>query len=217
MKKLIPALLVMFLFSGCMTLLNIKLPDGVYVVGDFTNGVPKPEYKMELQGGVYTLELSSSVLTFENNIAWYQVVMVVDGKPMKASSGIPIWSEKIGDTITIYASSDLMEDGTAKGVGDSEKETGPWYCAGNFNNWTLEEMTYQNGKFVLETGCFVTSGQTIEYKIARNSDWIPYEEQFDGVSYNAGYGENAVFVADKDGTLVIEFDPRFSLLKAYVK
>ncbi|WP_048810869.1 hypothetical protein [Thermotoga petrophila] len=217
MKKIIPALLLITFLSGCMTLLNIKLPDGVYVVGDFSNGVPSSEYKMALQGDFYTLELPSSVLSFENDIAWYQVVVVENGKPVKTTSEIPLWKQLVGATVTIYATPNLMENDTAKGVGDSEKETPPWYCAGDFNNWTLEEMTYQDGKFVLNTGRTVSSGETIQYKIARNTDWTPYEEQFDGTSYEAGYGKNATFTADKDGTFVIEFDPKTSTLQAYVE
>ena len=117
-----------------MTLLNIKLPDGVYVVGDFSNGVPSSEYKMALQGDFYTLELPSSVLSFEDDIAWYQVVVVENGKTVKTSSGIPLWKQLVGTTVTIYATPDLMENNTAKGVGDSEKEKSPWRCAGSFNN-----------------------------------------------------------------------------------
>nr|WP_155982635.1 MULTISPECIES: hypothetical protein [unclassified Thermotoga] len=217
LKKLILSLLLIMILSGCMTLLNIKLPDGVYVVGNFSNGVPNPEYKMALQGDFYTLELPSSALNFENDIAWYQVVVVENGKPVKNTSGIPLWKQLVGTTVTVYATPNLMENDTAKGVGDSEKETPPWYCAGDFNNWQHEEMTYQDGKFVLNTGYSVSYGETIKYKIARNTDWTPYEEQFDGTSYNARENQDAVFTADKDGTLVIEFDPKTSTLQAYVE
>ncbi|PLV57209.1 hypothetical protein AS006_02640 [Thermotoga sp. SG1] len=217
MKKIISALLLVVFLSGCMTLLNIKLPDGVYVVGDFSNGVPNPEYKMTLQGDFYTLELSSSVLNFENDIAWYQVVVVENGEVVKTSSGIPLWKQLVGDSVTVYATPNLMENNTAKGVGDSEKETPPWYCAGDFNNWAPEEMTLQDGKFILNTGYTISASETVKYKIARSEDWKPYEEQFDGTSYNAGYGMDATFTADKDGTLVIEYDPRTSTLQARVE
>jgi len=217
LKKLIPAFLLIVFLSGCMTLLNIKLPDGVYVVGDFSNGVPSPEYKMTLQGGFYTLELPSSVLNFENDIAWYQVVVVENGEVVKTSSGIPLWKQLVGESVTVYATPNLMENNTAKGVGDSEKETPPWYCAGDFNNWAPEKMTLQDGKFILNTGYTISSGETVNYKIARSEGWKPYEEQFDGTSYNAGYGMDATFTADKDGTLVIEYDPRTSTLQARVE
>ncbi|HOA17912.1 MAG TPA: hypothetical protein PKI47_08380, partial [Fervidobacterium sp.] len=91
---------------------------------------------------------------------------------------------------------------------------------GSFNNWTLEKMTYDATEkiYYLEKSVNLT-GPTVEYKIARRADWKPYELQFDGQTYNAGYGMQATFVSPKTGavTLVFRYDPKFSILTCQLK
>lgn len=206
-----------------MKLFNLSLEPGIYVVGEWNNWIPTENDRMYLNNGIYEIELPVASITFSpgsnGNIGWYKVVYVGTNET-KIQSSIPVWQENLGvaTSITIYASPDLMRDGFAFGAGDSEKETGDWYCAGEFNNWQLAPMNKIDGKFVYTLEISVNQGDSFYYKIARNLDWKPYEEQFDGKNYNAGYGQDAYFVADKSGTsIVIEYDPKLSILKAYVK
>lgn len=227
MKKyilFISILISVFLFFGCMSLFNLSLEAGIYVAGDWNNWVPTDLDKMTLsEDGLYIFELPVSSITFSEgstgNIGWYKVIYVSPAET-KIQSSVPIWKENLEDatSVTIYASPNLMHDGYAVGAGDSEKETGDWYCAGDFNDWTLTKMTKNGEKFVYEASKDVYKGDSFYYKIARNTDWKPYEEQFDGKNYKAGYGQDAYFVADKSGSsIVVEYYPKLSILKAFVK
>ncbi|WP_287925396.1 ABC transporter substrate-binding protein [Kosmotoga pacifica] len=188
------------------------------VAGDWNNWTPTESDRMILKDGLYTFELPVASITFLpgslGNIGWYTVYSSVSG------SKIPIWKENLGDatSITIYASPSLMSEGDAIGIGDSEKETGDWYCAGEFNNWTLSKMEKVGEKYILRISINVDEGDSYYYKIARGTDWRPYEEQFDGKDYDAGYQEDAYFVAGQAGNLlVIEYYPKLSILSAHVE
>jgi hypothetical protein len=225
-KYILPILifLSLFIFFGCMTLFNLSLEPGIYVAGDWNNWVPKELDKMTLSDDLYIFELPISSITFSEgssgNIGWYKVIYVSPSET-KIQSSVPVWKENLGDatSITIYASPNLMHDGYAVGAGDSEKEMGNWYCAGGFNNWrNLTLMRKDGEKFVYEVSKEVSKGDSFYYKIARNDDWKPYEEQFDGKNYNAREGQDAYFVADKSGSsIVLEYYPKLSILKAFVK
>ncbi|MBB6062713.1 hypothetical protein HNP65_001165 [Thermosipho japonicus] len=212
-----------FIFFGCMTLFNLSLDSGMYVAGDWNNWMPTEKDKMQLNNGFYMFELPVSSITFtegsSGHIGWYKVIYVGTGES-KIQSSVPVWQENLGDatSITIYASPNLMHDGYAVGAGDSEKEMGDWYCAGEFNSWTLSKMSKVDDKYVYEIEREVSKGEGFYFKIARNSDWKPWEEQFDGKNYNAGMGQDGYFVADKDGSsIVVEYYPQLSILKAFVK
>ncbi|WP_083638888.1 MULTISPECIES: hypothetical protein [unclassified Thermosipho (in: thermotogales)] len=210
------------LLSGCMKLFNLSLESGVYVAGEWNNWVPMQNDRMVLNNGIYEFEIPVASITFYpgslGNIGWYKVIYV--GGVTKVQSSVPVWKENLADatSITVFASPNIMRDGYAVGAGDIEKEIGDWYCAGDFNGWSLEKMEKIDGKFVYELNIDVNKGDSFKYKIARGIDWKPYEEQFDGKNYNAGYGQDALFIADKSGSsLYIEFDPKFSILNVYVK
>ena len=215
---------IVFLLFGCMSLFNLSLEPGIYVAGDWNNWIPTEIDKMTLNvEGLYTFELPVSSMTFyegsSGNIGWYKVIYVGPSET-KIQSSVPIWRENLGDatSITIYASPNLMYDGYAVGAGDSEKERENWYCAGDFNDWDLTMMIKDGEKFVYKITKDVNKGDSFYYKIARNTDWTPYEEQFNGKNYNAGYGQDAYFVADKAGSsIVIEYYPKLSILKAFVE
>lgn len=209
------------LFS-CMRILNIQIPDGVYVVGDWNGWVPRPADAMTLEGDVYKLTIPSASLTyFESSagapfqVSKYKVIAKLGGGTI-VSSDIFVWRDKITDAgLTVYASPSVMVDGRAVGVGDSEKEVGDWFIAGNFNNWTLERMTYDGTSKVFRFERVVNlTDRNVYYKIARRPDWKPYELQFDGRIYNAGYGVNAHFTAPRTGMvrLVFKYDPKLSIL-----
>jgi hypothetical protein len=223
-KPLIIALaIITFLFFGCMRLFNLTLNPGIYVVGEWNNWIPTESDQMTLKNGIYEFELPVASITFSpgssGNIGWYKVIYIGTTET-KIQSSVPVWKENLADatSITIYASPNLMYDGYAVGAGDSEKEMGDWYCAGEFNDWTLSIMTKSGEKFVYEIEKEVSTGDSFYFKIARNTDWKPYEEQFDGKNYNAGYGQDGYFIADKSGSsIVVEYYPKLSILKAFVK
>ncbi|QTA38082.1 hypothetical protein JYK00_00595 [Thermosipho ferrireducens] len=215
---LLPVLIV--LFAGCMNILNLTLPEGIYLAGDWNNWTPTENDKMTYKDNYYTFELPVASLTFEpgssGNIGWYKLIYK-DSSGSKISSGIPIWKENLGTAtkVTIYASPILMRDGLAIGVGDTEKASGTWYIAGDFNDWAHEAMTFQAGKFVYTVEYYISeSKDPIKYKIARGTNWLPYEEQFDGKNYNAREKQDGVFLPTVSGTvtLVFEYDPEFSIL-----
>ncbi|MDK2886861.1 MAG: hypothetical protein PWP54_1439 [Thermosipho sp. (in: thermotogales)] len=206
-----------------MSLFNLSLDPGIYVAGDWNNWIPTELDKMSLDNGLFSFELPVSSITFTEGslgqIGWYKVIYIGINET-KIQSSVPVWKENLGEatSITIYASPNLMHDGYAVGAGDSEKEMGDWYCAGEFNNWTLSIMAKDGDKFVYEIEKEVSVGDSFYYKIARSSDWKPYEEQFDGKNYNAGYGQDGYFIADKSGSsIVVEYYPKLSILKAFVK
>lgn len=220
-------LLFSMLTFSCMKILNIQIPDGVYVVGDWNGWVPTEKDRMVKEGDIYTFELPQESLNFFQSSAGkdflvgkYKVIYKSGGRTI-VTSDIYVWKDKIaGEKIKIYVDPNKMVNGQATGVGDSEKESGDWYIAGTFNNWKLEKMTYnpESGAYVLEKEVNLANA-TVEFKIARSTDWKPYELQYDGKSYNAGYGVNARYVAPKTGQVRLKFtfDPRFSILKCEVK
>ncbi|MBO8161836.1 MAG: hypothetical protein H0Z24_09420 [Thermosipho sp. (in: Bacteria)] len=206
-----------------MKLLNLSLTPGIYVAGEWNNWIPTESDRMILKDGEYQYVLPVASITFlpgsQGNIGWYKVIYIEAGES-KVQSSVPIWYENLLDAtvVTIYASPNIMYDGYAVGAGDSEKMLGEWYCAGDFNSWSLAKMSKVGEKFVLTIDKEVNAGDSYYYKIARNTDWKPYEEQFDGKNYNAGYGQDALFIADKAGSsIVVEYDPKYSILRAYVK
>ena len=218
-------LMTLFFVSSCMLVFHLALPEGVYVVGDWNGWEPTANDKMDSSSGSYKFILPVSSITFypsedapSYHVGWYKVVYVSKSNTI-VSAPIPVWRENIeGTSITIYASPTLMKDGLAVGVGDSEKEDGGWYVAGAFNSWQLKPMKADSGKYIYEVKYTIKKGENMEYKIARNTDWKPYEEQYDGKHYHAGYNVNASFVADKDATLlIITYDPKYSLLKMEAK
>ena len=206
-----------------MSLFNLSLPEGVYIEGEWNNWVPKQEDKMiKEEGSIYYFDLPIASVTFTNSIAWYKVIYIGSNES-KISLTIPLWEDNLSSTVVrVYVDIDKLRDGYAMGVGDTEKATGTWYCAGEFNNWSLVEMNekIENGDkvYYLEVNYEMEKGEKVEYKIARNTDWKPYEEQFDGKKYNAGYAQNALYVATKSGsTLEIRFYPKYSILEAEIK
>ena len=206
-----------------MTLFNLSLPEGVYIAGEWNNWVPKQEDKMtKEEGSIYYFDLPVASLTFTDSIAWYKVIYIGSNES-KISLTIPLWEDNLSSTVVrVYVDIDKLRDGYAVGVGDTEKAAGTWYCAGEFNNWSLTKMKekIENGEkvYYLEVDYEMEKGEKVEYKIARNTDWKPYEEQFDGKKYNAGYAQNALYVATKSGsTLEIRFYPKYSILEAEIK
>jgi len=225
-SALFSVLFLSLAFFSCMKLLNIQIPDGVYVVGDWNGWVPTEKDRMMKEGDIYTFEIPESSLTFlpssagrEFLVGKYKVIYKSGGRAV-VTSDIYVWKDRFSDgKIKIYTDPSKMMSGQATGVGDSEKENGDWYIAGSFNGWRLEKMTKQDsGVFTLEKDVNLANA-TIEFKIARSTDWKPYELQFDGKNYNAGYGINARYVSPKTGQvrLLFTFNPRFSVLKCEVK
>ena len=227
------AVFIFVTLTGCMKLLNLQVPDGVYVVGDWNEWMPTNNDRMNYDSQVdaYTFTLPSASITYAKTssgddlfVGSYKVLYKESGVT-KVSSNIYVWKDNLdtsesSQTITIYATPTVMVDGKAKGVGDSEKCTGDWYIAGTFNNWALEKMTYDatNNIYYLEKSVTLTD-HTVQYKMARKTDWKPYELQFDGQTYNAGYGVQATFVSPKIDavTLVFQYDPKFSVLTCKLK
>jgi len=225
------AVFIFVTLTGCMKLLNLQVPDGVYVVGDWNEWMPTNNDRMNYDSQAYTFTLPSASITYAKTssgddlfVGSYKVLYKESGVT-KVSSNIYVWKDNLdtsesSQTITIYATPTVMVDGKAKGVGDSEKCTGDWYIAGTFNNWALEKMTYDatNNIYYLEKSVTLTD-HTVQYKMARKTDWKPYELQFDGQTYNAGYGVQATFVSPKINavTLVFQYDPKFSVLTCKLK
>jgi len=227
------SVLIFLALTGCMKLLNLQVPDGIYVVGDWNGWMPTNNDKMnyDAQIDAYTFTLPSSSITYAKTssgdnlfVGSYKVLYRQSGVT-KVSSNIYVWKDNLdtsesSQTITVYATPTVMEDGKAKGVGDSEKATGDWYIGGSFNNWTLEKMTYDATENIYYLEKSVTlADPNVQYKMARNADWKPYELQYDGQTYNAGYGVQATFVSPKTGavTLVFQYDPKFSILTCKLK
>ena len=227
------SVLIFLALTGCMKLLNLQVPDGIYVVGDWNGWMPTNNDKMnyDAQIDAYTFTLPSSSITYAKTssgdnlfVGSYKVLYRQSGVT-KVSSNIYVWKDNLdtsesSQTITVYATPTIMVDGKAKGIGDSEKATGDWYIGGSFNNWTLEKMTYDATEniYYLEKSVTLTD-PNVQYKMARNVDWKPYELQYDGQTYNAGYGVQATFVSPKIGavTLVFQYDPKFSILTCKLK
>ncbi len=204
-----------------MVLFNLSLPEGVYIVGAWNNWVPTDNDKMSLDGGIYKITIPATALEYqdgsEGKVGWYKVIYVSTTKTV-VSSSLPITTYSLGsDTqITIYATPTLMKDGFAIGVGDSVKEKGDWYLASEINNWQHEKMTKEGEVFVLEKEDYTINKDKITFKIARKTDWKPYEEQFDGKNYNAGMGQDASYKfkneIGKTVNLRFIYNPKFSTL-----
>lgn len=230
---LIFSVFIFLALTGCMKLLNLQMPDGIYVVGDWNGWMPTDGDKMSYDDQVdaYTFTLPAASITYgktssgDNLFVGRYKVLYKESGVTKASSDIYVWKDNLdtsesSQTITVYATPTVMEDGKAKGVGDSEKSTGDWYISCSFNNWTLEKMTYDTTEKIYYLEKSVTLiDPNVQYKMARNKDWKPYELQFDGQTYNAGYGMQATFVSPKTGavTLVFRYDPKFSILTCQLK
>lgn len=208
-----------------MLLFNLSLPDGVYVVGDWNGWEPSEKDRMEKVKDHFEKEIPVASFTFypseddpADHIGWYKVVYVRSGEAI-VSSSIPVWKENLKDAtrITVYASPSLIKDGFATGVGDSGKMMGDWYAAGDFNSWTPTVMERKEELFVYTVERSGNEGDTVKYKIARSNTWKPYETQYDGKHYHAGYGQDAIFTADSTySELMIIYDPKFSLLEMRV-
>ncbi|MGQ9855654.1 MAG: hypothetical protein ACUVQF_02885 [Fervidobacterium sp.] len=219
--------------SSCMKILNLQLPDGVYVVGEWNGWVPTESDGMSYSGteDAYVFELPVASITFnpsrsgnEFSIGWYKVIYK-DGSVTKVSSAIPVWKENLGSDakLTIYATPTAMENGLAKGVGDSEKFKTiqkTWSIGGEFNNWTLAQgvMTWDdtNKVFVYEKTNFSVTKSEYKFKLSRtDTDWKPWELNFDGKKYDAGMGQDGSVTFPENGTYDIKiiYNPKFSLLK----
>jgi len=236
-SKFLIIFLSVFIFlalTGCMKLLNLQVSDGIYVVGDWNGWMPTDNDEMNYNARMdaYTLTLPVASITYAKTssgdnlfVGSYKVLYKQSGVT-KVSSNIYVWKDNLdtsesSQTITVYATPTIMVDGKAKGIGDSEKATGDWYIGGSFNDWkTPEKMTYDASEniYYLEKSATVTD-PNVQYKIARSTDWKPYELQYDGQTYNAGYGVQATFVSPKTGevTLVFQYDPKFSILTCKLK
>lgn len=218
--------------SSCMKLLNLQLPDGIYVVGEWNNWVPTEGDKMTLSTSEdgYVFELPVASITFNPSrggpqflIGYYKVIYR-HGGVTKVSSAIPVWKENLGsDTkLTIYATPTAMVNGLAVGVGDSEKmktAQKSWSIGGEINGWNLTQgvMTWDetNKVFVYEVKNFAGQKKEYKYKLSRtDNDWKPWEMNYDGKKYDAGMGQDASFSLPEDGTYDLKFtyNPKFSIL-----
>jgi len=230
----VPVLILFILgtVSSCMKILNLQIPDGVYVVGEWNNWVPTESDKMTISTSedAYVFELPVASITFNPSrsgneflIGYYKVIYK-QGRVTKVSSAIPVWKENLGsDTkLTIYATPTAMVNGLAVGVGDSEKmKTAQknWSIGGEINGWDLThgKMTWDdtNNVFVYEVKNFAGQKKEYNYKLSRtDNDWKPWEMNYDGKKYDAGMGQDASFSLPKDGTYDLKFtyNPKFSIL-----
>ncbi|XEY09330.1 hypothetical protein QO062_03155 [Fervidobacterium pennivorans subsp. carthaginiensis] len=235
----LPVLILFILgtVSSCMELLNMQLPDGVYVVGDWNDWMPTEKDKMNYNSNedAYIFELPVASITFNPSrsgpqflIGYYKVVYRKSGV-MKISSAIPVWKENLGsDTmLTIYATPTMMTNGLAVGVGDSEKmktTQKSWSIGGEINNWNLTQgvMTWDstNTVFVYEVKDFAGQKKEYKFKLSRtDNDWKPWEMNYDGKKYDAGMGQDASFSLPEDGTYDLKFtyNPKFSILEVTYK
>jgi len=215
-----------------MKILNLQIPDGVYVVGEWNNWVPTESDKMTISTSedAFVFELPVASITFnpsrsgnEFSIGYYKVIYK-QGGVTKVSSAIPVWKENLGsDTkLTIYATPTAMVNGLAVGVGDSEKmKTAQknWSIGGEINNWNLTQgvMTWDdtNKVFVYEVKNFAGQKKEYKYKLSRtDNEWKPWEMNYDGKKYDAGMGQDASFSLPEDGTYDLKFtyNPKFSIL-----
>lgn len=232
---LIFPVVVLFIFgtvSSCMKILNLQIPDGVYVVGEWNDWVPTESDKMTISTleDAYVFELPVASITFNPSrsgneflIGYYKVIYK-QGGVTKVSSAIPVWKENLGsDTkLTIYATPTMMVNGSAVGVGDSEKlktSLKNWSIGGEVNNWNLTQgvMTWDdtNKVFVYEVKNFAGQKKEYKYKLSRtDNDWKPWEMNYDGKKYDAGMGQDASFSLPEDGTYDLKFtyNPKFSIL-----
>lgn len=231
---LIIAILTLLLFSGCMKLLNLQIPDGIYVVGEWNNWVPTYSDRMiyNVDEKCYTFELPTASITFkpsrsgsEYSIGWYKV-LYKEGGITKVSSAIPVWKENLNsDNLLIYASPTLMINGQPKGVGDSEKfkvTQSKWYVGGEFNDWKPSngEMVWDEtkGAYTYILSNFNATKREYQFKVTRNVvDWKPWEFNFDGKKYDAGF-DNAILTLERTGIvdITIIFNPKYSLIEASV-
>lgn len=225
-------IIILTFTSGCMKLLNLQVPDGVYLVGEWNDWTPTEDFRMTFSNteNCYIFELPVASITFrpsrsgsQYSIAWYKVLYKA-GNVTKVSGGVPIWKENIPESenkVTIYASPTIIIGGQPKGVGDSEKfstKESKWYVGGEFNNWNLEngEMIWDAEKNVFKflLSNFNATKQSYDFKITRNvGDWKPWEFNYDGVKYDAGF-DNAKLSLERTGTVDIEitFDPKTSVI-----
>lgn len=231
---LLSLLLILLFSTGCMKLLNIQIPDGVYVVGDWNDWIPTEADQMIFDSveGCYKFELPTASMTFkasrsgsEYSIGWYKIIYK-SGGVTKVSAPIPVWKENLNsDTLTIYASPTIMINGQAVGVGDNEKfqtKGSKWYVGGEFNNWNLSngEMTWDDSKNVFKyiLTDFNANKKSYQFKVTRNVvDWKPWEFNYDGKKYDAGFDNNTLSL-ESTGQVDIEitFNPKFSLIEAKV-
>lgn len=227
--------LVLFIIgtvSSCMKVLNLQIPDGVYVVGDWNEWVPTENDKMTFSTSedAYVFELPVASITFnpsrsgnDFSIGYYKVIYK-QGGVTKVSSAIPVWKENLdSDTkLTIYATPTIMTNGLAVGVGDSEKmktAQKSWSIGSEINNWNLAQgvMTWDdtNKVFVYEKTNFTGQKKEYKYKLSRtDNDWKPWEMNFDGKKYDAGPEQDASFSLPEAGTYDLKFtyNPKFSIL-----
>ncbi|MFN6991516.1 MAG: hypothetical protein ACK4MM_02210 [Fervidobacterium sp.] len=225
-------LLILIFTSGCMKLLNLQVPDGIYIVGEWNDWTPTEDFKMTFSDteNCYIFELPIASITFkpsrsgnEYSIAWYKVVYKESGIT-KVSGGVPIWKENVQENenkVTIYASPTLIKNGQPYGVGDSEKfsvKESKWYVGGEFNNWNLQngEMIWDSEKKVFKFTLtnFNAAQKSYKFKITRNvGDWKPWEFNYDGTKYDAGF-DNATLSLGNTGIVDIEitFDPKKSII-----
>ncbi|QAV34163.1 hypothetical protein SAMN04488510_10518 [Fervidobacterium changbaicum] len=226
-------LLVLGTVSSCMKLLNLQLPDGAYVVGEWNGWVPTEADKMTYSSeeDAYVFELPVASVTFnpsrsgpQFSIGWYKVIYK-QGGVTKVSSAIPVWKENLGsDTkLTIYATPTAMVNGQAVGVGDSEKfktALKNWSIGGEINGWNLSQgqMNWDSAKkvFLYERTNFTGEKKEYKYKLSRtDNDWKPWEMNYDGKKYDAGMGQDASFSLPEAGTYDVTFtyNPKFSILE----
>ncbi|MGC8902345.1 MAG: hypothetical protein ACP5KD_03200 [Fervidobacterium sp.] len=232
--KIFVTITILLLFGGCMKLLNLQIPDGIYVVGEWNGWVPSDSDRMIYNDTekCYVFELPTASMVFnqsrsgsEYSIGWYKVLYKAGGTT-KVSSAIPVWKENLNsDTLTIYASPTLIINDQPRGVGDSEKFKviqSKWYVGGEFNNWNLStgEMTWDETRqvFVYTLSNFNATKKDYQFKVTRNvRDWKPWEFNFDGKKYDAGF-DNAKLSLEGTGTVDIEItlNPKYSLIKTSV-
>jgi len=235
LSLLIFPMVVLFIFgtvSSCMKVLNLQISDGVYVVGEWNDWVPTESDKMTISTSedAYVFELPVASITFnpsrggnEFSIGYYKVIYK-QGGVTKVSSAIPVWKENMGNDskLTIYATPTIMVNGSAVGVGDSEKlktNLKNWSIGGEINSWNLTQgvMTWDdtNKVFVYEVKNFAGQKKEYNYKLSRtDNDWKPWEMNYDGKKYDAGMGQNASFSLPENGTYDLKFtyNPKFSIL-----
>ncbi|KAF2956585.1 hypothetical protein [Marinitoga sp. 38H-ov] len=233
MKKIVLLILIislMLIFSGCMMkLLNLSIPEGIYVGYDGNNWlqtdnkniVENSKFIYDENLKLYKVTIDASKINFnevDNDgnkfyIGYYKVFYVKnDGNIV--SDSIPVLKSGLLDNqINIYLDVDKLSNGKGVGVGDDTKLNMNWYVAGSFNNWTPEQMNKVSNHFEIEINKEYKKGENIEYKIPASTTWKPWQMIFNGEVYSDS-SQNQIYTFKNDVTgFIIKFFPLISYVE----
>lgn len=218
---IISVIMTAFLLSGClMNLLNLNLPDGIYIGYSKNNNLPSDTdiLTYDASESVYYKAVNTSDLVYQeikndNDTFFisYYTIYIIDKDGNRISSSVPVLKRTVDDNnlgeITVYADISKIKNGLSLGIGDTTKLYSDWYLRGGFNSWAEGKMTKNGNKFIYSVTASYKEGDIIEYKISPSDSWKPWQFIYNGEIYSNS-SENTKYTVKKDTEKIdITFSP----------